>query len=231
MERKTILIVDDEWNMRNLLKIHLSNEYKILEAASGKEAISLVNTSDIDVVVLDIMMPDMDGWEVCKRVREWSQVPVLMLTARGDIKDKVQGFQCGADDYLVKPFELEELSVRIQALLRRFLHSNDYKENQTIKVNDLLINKETREIEVNSVPVEFTPKEFDLLLLLVSHPKKVFTREHLLDQIWDRNEVLDIRTVDTHIKNMRVKLRRANLSFHPVKTVWGLGYKFEGPDE
>jgi two-component system, OmpR family, response regulator ResD len=231
MERKTILIVDDEWNMRNLLKIHLTNLYKVMEASSGKEALSLLNSSEIDIVVLDVMMPDMNGWEVCKQIRESSSIPILMLTARADIKDKVQGFHSGADDYLVKPFEPEELKVRVQALLRRSLNSSCQLQNSCILYKDLHINKDSREILVSNSPVEFTPKEFDLILILAQYPKKVFTREQLLDRIWGRNEVLEIRTVDSHIKNIREKLRKANLSFTPLKTVWGLGYKFEDPNE
>jgi two-component system, OmpR family, response regulator ResD len=229
MKRKTVLIIDDEWNMRNLLKIHLSNHFKVLEASSGKEALSLIEK--IDLVVLDIMMPDMDGWEVCEKIRKTSQVPILMLTARGDVKDKVQGFESGADDYLVKPFEPEELLVRLNALLRRSNYPLKQNESQNIQYGDLKIKKESRQVLINNFLIDLTPKEFELLLLLSMNPKKVFTREFLLDHIWGEHEVLDYRTVDSHIKNLREKLRKGNISFSPIKTVWGVGYRFEGQED
>jgi two-component system, OmpR family, response regulator ResD len=232
MNRKTILVVDDEWAMRNLLKIHLSGSYKVIEASNGSEALSKL-TNDVDLVLLDIMMPDMNGWDVCKRIRSKSQIPILMLTARGDIHDKAESFESGADDYVVKPFNIEELLMRINALIRRSTYNiKSHNQIQHIqKYKELKINPEERRVSVQESMIEMTPKEFDLLLYLALNTNKVFSREQLLDQIWGIHEVLDYRTVDTHIKNIREKLRRNKLSFNPIKTVWGVGYKFEEPDE
>jgi two-component system response regulator ResD len=228
MNRKTILVVDDEWAMRNLLKLHLSGSYNIIEASNGSEALSKFS-NDIDLVLLDIMMPDINGWDVCKKMRNNSQIPILILTARGDITDKAQSFGSGADDYLVKPFNIEELLLRINALIRRSSY-NIKIENQvhhSLTHKELKINTEERRVTVHDSILELTPKEFDLLVYLASNPNKVFSREQLLDQIWGIHEVLDYRTVDTHIKNIREKLRRNKLSFNPIKTVWGVGYKFD----
>ncbi|KZN94576.1 DNA-binding response regulator [Aeribacillus pallidus] len=232
MKKERVLIVDDEWNMRHLLKINLSPYFHLTEAASGQEALTLLTKGRIDVVILDIMMPDMDGWEVCKKIREMSQVPILMLTARGDVKDKVQGFDVGADDYLVKPFEPEELVARVKALIRRSAaSSNPIQTEGIIKIADLKIDQNERQVFVNDRPLELTPKEFDILLLLVLNPKTIFTRDMLLDRVWGVHDVLDIRTVDTHVKNIREKFRKNGLSFNPIKTVWGMGYKFQAPEE
>ncbi|MBM7587398.1 two-component system response regulator ResD [Bacillus pakistanensis] len=226
--KKTILIVDDEWNMRNLLKIHLSKNFNVIEATDGYEALSKM-VSEVDLVILDVMMPDMSGWEVCEKVRRTSDVPIIMLTARGEITDKVQGFGVGADDYLVKPFNIEELILRVNALIRRSSKSFE-KETPTGKefvYQDLTIEFESRIIRANHSTVDLTPKEYDLLLFFISNSNKVFSRDQLLDQIWGINEVLDYRTIDTHIKNIREKLKKSKLSFNPIKTVWGVGYKFE----
>lgn len=232
MEKERVLIVDDERNMRHLLKINLSPYFHLTEAASGQEALTILAKERMDVVILDIMMPDIDGWEVCKKIREMSQVPILMLTARGDVKDKVQGFDVGADDYLVKPFEPVELVARVKALIRRSaISSNAIQTEGIIKISDLTIDRNERQVFVNDRPIDLTPKEFDLLLLLVLNPKMIFTRDMLLDRIWVIHDILDIRTVDSHVKNLRVKFRKNGLSFNPIKTVWGMGYKFQAPEE
>ncbi|WP_200416439.1 response regulator transcription factor [Virgibacillus salexigens] len=231
MKRK-ILVVDDEWNMRNLIKIYLSKEnFQVEEAVDGKEAIQMAQQTSYELMVLDIMMPDIDGWEVCKTVRKTSLIPILMLTARNDVKDRVQGLNLGADDYLIKPFAAEELVARVNALLRR---QNVKKEEATetlMYFGDLSIDSESREVKVKDIPVELTPKEFDILYLAASQPKRVFTREVLLDKIWDSDEFRDLRAIDTHVKNIREKLRKVGLSFNPIRTVWGIGYKFNTQED
>ena len=225
-----ILIVDDEWNMRNLLKVHLVHHFSIDEASNGKDALEKVNSQKFQLIILDVMMPDMTGWTVCEKIRERENTPILMLTALNDVKDKVLGLSIGADDYLVKPFEPEELLARVHALLRRSSDFNNEHDNGTIAISDLTIIKESRLIQINGNVVELTPKEFDLIHLLATNQKRVFTREILLNAIWNTNNILDVRTVDTHVKNVREKFRKNGLSFNPIKTVWGVGYIFQTPD-
>lgn len=203
-----ILIVDDEWNMRNLIKIHLLPHFDLEEAANGKEALEKVKDHNFQLIILDVMMPDMTGWTVCERIREKENIPILMLTALTDVKDKVHGLNIGADDYLVKPFNPEELVARVHALLRRSVEFNNENDNGTITISDLTIIKDSRLVLVNGKEVDLTPKEFNLIHLFATNQKQVFTREILLNAIWNTNNVLDVRTVDTHVKNVREKLRK-----------------------
>ncbi|WP_332249029.1 response regulator transcription factor [Bacillus sp. J33] len=232
-KKESVLVIDDEWNMRNLLKIHLSPYFEVAEASSGAEAFGVLKKKKADLVILDLMMPEMDGWEVCKKLRKTSQVPILMLTARGEIKDKVQGFTVGADDYLVKPFNAEELLVRAKALIRRSMLSSESNlvSDGVIQLSDLKIDQKERQVYIKNIALELTPKEYDLVQLLVLNPKTIFTRDMLMDHIWGIHDVLDIRTVDSHVKNVREKFRKHNLSFNPIKTVWGKGYKFQAPED
>ncbi|WP_419879529.1 response regulator transcription factor [Brevibacillus centrosporus] len=232
MNKLKVLVVDDEWNMRNLLRIYLAkNGFEVIEAKNGNEAVALSDRQVFDIIILDIMMPDLNGWEVCMKIREKKETPIIMLTARNETKDKVKGLQIGADDYLVKPFEPEELLARVFALLRRASIMESTSEKKLISHYDLSIEPEGRQVLVQGKPVEFTPKEYDLLLLLAEHPGRVYDRDVLLEQIWGRDFLGDIRTVDTHIKNIREKVRRAGLTFKPIQTVWGVGYKFQGKIE
>lgn len=226
--KSNLLVVDDEWNMLNLIRIHLEENYNIVVANNGYEALDRIDKQRFDLIILDIMMPYINGWDLCKKIREKYHTPILMLTARNDVKDKVHGLEIGADDYLVKPFAFEELSARVHALIRRSRAKNtlDTKE-QMIRTDDLEIHYESRKIKVNGREIEFTPKEFDLIWLLASNSPQVFTRELLLDKIWGIHDDREFRTVDTHIKNIRVKLREAQCLSNPIKTVWGVGYKFE----
>lgn len=230
--RNKILVIDDEWNMRNLVKIYLSNEnFQVDEARDGREAIQLASKNSYDLLVLDIMLPDIDGWEVCSTIRQTKQVPILMLTARNDVEDRVHGLNLGADDYLVKPFAPEELVARIKALLRRESFKKEESLNQGVLLTfqDLLIDSTSRGVKVIANSVELTPKEFDILFMIARQPKRVFTREILLDNIWELEDFRDLRTIDTHVKNIREKLRKAGLSYNPIKTIWGVGYKFNIP--
>ncbi len=228
-----ILIVDDEWNMRNLIRIYLSKQdLYIDDAKDGREALSMIKKTNYSLVILDIMMPAMDGWEVCTMIREQQNVPILMVTARNDVRDRVQGLNIGADDYLNKPFAPEELVARVNALLRRQnLNRVEKPKDSILSFDELSLDHESREVRVKDVPIELTPKEFELLYLVCSQPKRVFTREILLDQIWSSSDFRDVRTVDTHVKNIRVKLRSAGLTYNPIKTVWGVGYKLNAAED
>lgn len=227
-----ILIVDDERNMRNLIRIHLSkSDVDIEEAESGQEALEMVSKKDYCLIILDIMLPDINGWEVCKIVRETKDIPILMLTARSDIKDRVHGLNIGADDYLTKPFAPEELVARVAAMIRRQKMIHKEAETSTLYFEDLSINIESRTVKIKDRPIELTPKEFDILYLIANQPKRVFTREIILDKIWSVNEFRDSRAVDTHVKNIREKLRRSGLTYNPIKTIWGVGYRFFNKEE
>ncbi|MDX8366699.1 response regulator transcription factor [Cytobacillus sp. IB215665] len=236
--KKQILVVDDEINMRNLIKIHLSKDYEVYEADNGYEGLSVVKRKYqmLDLLILDIMMPQLDGWEVCKEIRQNLNIsiPVLMLTARDEVADRVKGLEIGADDYLSKPFAPEELQARVNALIRRSSvsrHENN-SEGFLIFGNGILtIDSTSREVRINNVLIDLTPKEFELIHLLALHPNKVYTRDILLDTVWGYNEPTELRTVDTHIKNIRVKMKKLQISFNPIKTVWGVGYRLNNPDE
>jgi two-component system, OmpR family, response regulator ResD len=221
-----ILIIDDEWNLRNLIKVYLNDSsYHVKEAENGLEGLRIIEKEPFDLVILDIMLPELDGWEVCRRIRLLSDVPILMLTARGSVSDRVRGLKIGADDYLPKPFASEELIARIEVLLRRGNLKETKNEAAVIKYGPLQLNPESRICQVNQVDLELTQKEFDLLLLMARHPKKVYTREHLLGVIWENAFERDERIVDTHIKNIREKIKRVSSEWNPIKTVWGVGYK------
>jgi two-component system response regulator ResD len=233
--KKKLLIVDDEWNMRNLLKIYLSKDYEIVESTNGEEAVAIIKTSSFDLIILDVMMPRIDGWEVCKQVRAFKTTPILMLTARNELKDKVHGLEIGADDYLVKPFEPEELLARVKALLRRseLITDNEDKNEGVIIYGDgfLKIDQEGHIVLLAGEELDLTSKEYELLYTIASNPKRVFTREVLLDVLWGYSDSRDTRTVDSHIKNIRVKIREKGSDYNPFQTVWGVGYKFQEPDD
>jgi two-component system response regulator ResD len=235
MEKIQVLIVDDEFNMRNLLRIHLvKNGFEVTEAKNGQEALEFMGKHSFDMIILDVMMPYMDGWEVCAKIREKWQTPILMLTARTETKDKVKGLNMGADDYLIKPFDPEELMARIFALFRRtqFSESGVQQPPDKVMINykDLMIDPEGREVQILDQSIDLTPKEFDLLHILASLPGRAFSRENLLEKIWG-DYFGDQRTVDTHVKNIRDKVRKAGLSYNPIQTVWGVGYKFQGTEK
>ncbi|NGP59388.1 response regulator transcription factor [Paenibacillus thiaminolyticus] len=231
MAKIQVLVVDDEWNMRNLLRIYLMKEgFEVKEASSGYEALSMMKQHSFDLLILDVMMPGMDGWQVCKAIRETETIPILMLTARSETKDKVLGLGSGADDYVTKPFEPEELLARVFSLLRRSMINQAHKlPESTLLFHNLKINAEAREIHIHEESVDFTPKEFDLLLYLGKHSQRTFSREELVERLWGYEYTGEARVVDTHIKNIREKFQRAGLGYDPIQTVWGVGYKFS-PD-
>lgn len=230
MQKHRLLVVDDEWNMRNLIKIYLRNEpVQITEAQNGREALEFIEREPFDLVILDIMMPDIDGWEVCRAIRRKSNIPILMLTARTDVKDVVRGLNEGADDYVTKPFVPEEFVARVHALLRRTKLNQENKQRKLV-FKDLVIDDDAKVVYVKGERINLTRKEFELLFLLASQPNRVFTREMLLDRIWGPEHIRDDRTVDTHVKNIREKFRKKNISYDPIQTIWGIGYQFEKVD-
>jgi two-component system response regulator ResD len=233
MPKLQVLVVDDEWNMRNLLRIYLMKEgFAIMEATTGREALSMIKKHDFDIILLDVMMPDMDGWQVCKAVREMGTIPVLMLTARSETKDKIHGLGIGADDYLTKPFEPEELLARIYSLIRRSAMAQVTEPRQrAMEFPQLAIWPEAREVHIQETLVDFTQKEFDLLLMLAQSRQRAYTREELVERLWGLDYEGESRVIDTHIKNIREKLQKAGMGYNPIQTVWGIGYKFQVPGE
>ena len=225
--KQRILIADDDANIAELISLYLTKEgYDTQKARDGREALSLFHSYNPDLIILDIMMPEMDGYEVCREVRKTSQTPIIMLTAKGETFDKVLGLELGADDYMVKPFDTKELVARVKAVLRRL----DSKETNTKKISfdQLSINMANYSVTYKDDSIAMPPKELELLYYLASHPNQVFTREQLLNQIWGYEYYGDTRTVDVHIKRIREKLGTDD--DHPtwsIKTVWGVGYKLE----
>ncbi|HLO02836.1 MAG TPA: response regulator transcription factor [Symbiobacteriaceae bacterium] len=218
-----VLIVDDEAPMRELVRLHLERAgFAVIEASGGRAALAKLETESVDLVVLDLMMDDLDGWEVCRRIRAESELPILMLTARGETFDRVAGLELGADDYLVKPFDGRELVARCNAILRRGRPQPE--EGSRIRRGPLVLDEGSRTAMLNGQPLPLTPKEFDLLLLLANHPGQVFSRDRLLDSVWGYEFAGAPRSVDTHVKNLREKLGEAS---GLVQTVWGHGYRFE----
>ena len=221
-----ILICDDEQDIVNALKIYLANpDYHLLEAHTGQEALDALERKDIHLVLLDIMLPIMDGWTVLKKIREDSAAPVIMLTAKGETEDKVTGLEGGADDYIVKPFEMKEVLARIHAVLRR-TGQEEEQGDRKLSFDKLVINLDSYELLVDGKRVDTPPKELELLYHLASAPNRVFTRNQLLDEVWGFDYFGDSRTVDVHIKRLREKLEGVSDQWR-LKTVWGVGYKFE----
>ncbi len=227
MARK-VLIVEDENNIAELLHLYLEKEGFETEVASdGGKGVELFRSFRPDLVLLDIMLPVMDGWSVCRKIREESKTPIIMLTAKGETGDKVSGLEMGADDYIVKPFEMKEVLARIHAVLRRF--GSEEEEGCTGKCltfDKLTINLDSYELTVDGKRVDTPPKELELLYHLASSPNRVFTRNQLLDEVWGFDYFGDSRTVDVHVKRLREKLEGVSEGWS-LKTVWGVGYKFE----
>jgi DNA-binding response OmpR family regulator len=223
-----ILIVDDEALLVKGLKYSLEQDEHVIDAAyDGKEGLEKFAKNDYDLIILDLMLPEMDGLEVCQKIRESSQVPIIMLTAKGEDMNKILGLEYGADDYLTKPFNILELKARIKAILRRTAIKNKPAE-QVIKVEDFTINTLGRKVSARNKEINLTAKEFDLLLLLATNPGKVFTREELLEIIWGYEYFGDLRTVDVHIRRLREKIEENSSQAEYVLTKWGVGYYFKG---
>jgi two-component system response regulator ResD len=223
-----VLVVDDEPRIRELLKKYLAAEgFTVGEAADGDAALAEARTGRWDLIVLDLMLPGRDGWDVCRQIRKNRDVPVIMLTARGDEMDRVLGLEIGADDYIVKPFSPREVAARVKAVLRRA--AKNAGPSDQLSFDDLVIDPVARVVSVSGKSLSLTPKEFDLLLVLAKAPGRVFRRDELLNSVWGYDFYGDSRTVDTHITRLRDKLGRTGArSF--ITTVWGVGYKFEVQD-
>ena len=226
----TVFIVDDERNICELIRLYVEKEgYKTAVAYDGDEAMSKFKTLNPDIVLLDIMLPKKDGWQVCREIRAVSNTPIIMLTAKGELFDKVLGLELGADDYIVKPFEPKELIARIKAVLRRYEAGSENTVGEgELNFDGLSINRDTYEVYLDKERLELPPKEFELLYYLARNANKVFTRDQLLNEIWGYEFFGDSRTVDVHIKRIREKIECEDVT-RPwqLKTVWGVGYKFE----
>ncbi|CAG9356761.1 response regulator transcription factor [Clostridium perfringens] len=227
MTNKKVLIVDDEEHIRELIKFNLKKEgYDIEVAVNGTEALNIIREIKFDLILLDLMLPEIDGLEVCKEIRrneETSDIPVMMITAKGEEFDKVLGLELGADDYITKPFSIRELMARVKALLRR---SNVKKEENIIKFGDVVVNFKTREVTKGTQNVELTLKEFELLKLLIKNKDNILTRELLLDKIWGYEYIGETRTVDVHIRHLRKKIESDDKNPQYIQTIRGVGYKF-----
>ncbi|MDE6181810.1 MAG: response regulator transcription factor [Eubacteriales bacterium] len=222
-----ILIIDDDEHIAELLSLYLNKEgYETKEVYNGKKVIEEFSSFSPHLVLLDIMLPEIDGYQICREIRKISFVPIIMLTAKGETFDKVLGLELGADDYIVKPFDSKELVARVKAVLRRYETKEEAGTgNQKIVVPNMTINPTTYVVTYHGEQLELPPKEFELLNFLAQHPNQVFTREQLLDKIWGYEFVGDTRTVDVHIKRLREKMPYDDV--WNIKTVWGVGYKFE----
>ena len=222
-----ILVIDDDPNICEALKIFLESEgYEVKTAGDGVEGLNYFKLYEPDLVLLDIMLPKKDGCQVCREIREISQKPVIMISAKGDVFDKVLCLELGADDFVVKPFDMKELSARIKAVLRRYTAKETSAENDVIKFDQIEISHQKYELKLRGKAIDIPPKELELLYFLASNYNRVFTRDQLLDKVWGFDYLGDSRTVDVHVKRLREKLEGVSEKWM-LKTVWGIGYKFE----
>ncbi len=226
MPNKKVLIVDDDTNIAELLRLYLEKDgFETVIAHDGEEAIVKFNLNDPDLILLDIMLPKLDGWQVCRTIRKSSQVPIIMLTAKGETFDKILGLDLGADDYVTKPFDSKEVVARVRAVLRRS-SSDDVEAEKIVKYDKLTVNLTNYEMIVDGKSVDTPPKELELIFHLASNPNRVYSRDQLLDEVWGFEYYGDSRTVDVHVKRLREKLEGVSDKWS-IKTVWSVGYKFE----
>lgn len=232
MEKRKILIVDDDENIAELISLYLVKEcFETKISLNGEEALETVKAYQPDLILLDIMLPGIDGYDVCREVRKNSNVPIIMLSAKGEVFDKVLGLKIGADDYMIKPFDSNELVARVQAVLRRTVQNKPQlqetveEEGECVVYDGLTVNLTSYSVIYHGTMIEMPPKELELLYFLASRPNQVFTREQLLDKIWGYDYIGDTRTVDVHVKRIREKIKDGN--DWSIATVWGIGYKFK----
>ncbi|MBR3816762.1 MAG: response regulator transcription factor [Clostridia bacterium] len=226
MNKEKILVVDDDTSICELLRVYLEKEeYQVVIANDGMSAVSIFKEENPSLVLLDIMLPKLDGWQVCREIRKFSETPIIMLTAKGEVFDRVLGLELGADDYVVKPFETKEIVARIKAVLRRSV-SSATEELKEVHYDKLSINLTNYELKVNGVQIDTPPKEMELIFHLAKNANRVFTRDQLLDEVWGYDYYGDSRTVDVHVKRLREKLTGVSDKWE-LRTVWGVGYKFE----
>ncbi|MFO7636032.1 MAG: response regulator transcription factor [Clostridia bacterium] len=229
MDKPKILLADDDEKIRDMVKEYMSGQgYVIHEAVDGVDALNILEKMEFSLVVLDIMMPKLDGWRVLKRLRETSEIPVIMLSARGEEYDKLHGFELGADDYMVKPFSPKELLARIKAILGRTIREKERDENETFVYKGLMVDFASRDVYVDGKSVSMTPKEHELLRYFIQNARRALTREQLLAKVWGYDYMGDDRTVDTHVKMLRDSLGAYRKL---IVTVWGTGYKFQPSEE
>ena len=227
MAQEKIMVVDDDQNICELLRLYLEKDgYNVTIYNDGEDALKNFDSAAPDLMLLDIMLPGQDGWQICREVRKKSNVPIIMLTARGETFDKVLGLELGADDYVTKPFDTKEVMARIKAVLRRMDHSSKAEEVKEVRYDKLVVNMTRYELKVDGKVVDTPPKELELLFHLASHPNRVYTRDQLLDEVWGFEYYGDSRTIDVHVKRLREKLEGVSDQWS-LKTVWGVGYKFE----
>ena len=229
---KRILLVDDEPILIKGLKYTLEKDgYETLVAYDGEEALAQFRDNEVDLILLDVMLPKIDGIAVCQRIREQSNVPIIMLTAKGEDMDKILGLEYGADDYMTKPFNILEVKARIKTILRRAAQNTAPEDNKVIKVRDLVVNTVNRSVQLNDKDIRLTAKEFDLLNLFITNRGRVFSREEMLDAVWKSDYAGDERTVDVHIRRLREKVERNPTQPEFIFTKWGVGYYFTDRDE
>lgn len=232
MAERKILVVDDDQNINELIGLYFAKEgYEVESVLHGNQAIPAFHRVQPDLIILDLMLPGMDGYDICREIRKESQVPIIMLTARGETLDKVVGLELGADDYVQKPFEPSELVARVKAVLRRSEQRPESAEKENperVEFEGLVVDKARYTVEIAGHPVEMPPKELELLFFLASHPNRVFTREQLLGNVWGYDFFGESRTVDVHVKRIREKIDALDADLPwSIKTVWGVGYKFD----
>lgn len=230
MASEKVMVVDDDKNICELLRLYLEKEgYSVILCNDGQEAVVKFNALNPDFVLLDIMLPSLDGWQVCREIRKKSNIPIIMLTAKGETFDKVLGLELGADDYVVKPFDTKEVVARIKAVLRRISQTSQAEEIKEVSYDKLTVNMTRYELKVDGRVIDTPPKELELLFHLASNPNRVYTRNQLLDEVWGFEYYGDSRTIDVHVKRLREKLEGVSEQW-ALKTVWGVGYKFEVRD-
>lgn len=222
MEKLKILVVDDETRMRKLVRDFLvKQDYDVLEAGDGEEAVEIFyDKKDISLIILDVMMPKMDGWEVCREIRQYSQIPIIMLTAKSDERDELLGFELGVDEYISKPFSPKILVARVEAILRRTNAMGEGKK----EIGGIVLDQSAHEVMIDGKPVELSFKEFELLAYFIENQGIALSREKILNHVWNYDYFGDARTIDTHVKKLRNKLGKSG---EYIKTIWGMGYKFE----
>ncbi|MDD6492681.1 MAG: response regulator transcription factor [Firmicutes bacterium] len=223
MDKLKILVVDDESRMRKLVKDFLiKNNYEVMEAEDGSQALDIFfEEKDIALVILDVMMPKMDGWQVCREIRQYSKVPIIMLTAKSDERDELQGFQLGVDEYISKPFSPKILVARVEAILRR---TNQIGKDEILEAGGIVIDKSAHNVTIDGEPIDLSYKEFELLTYFLENKGIALSREKILNNVWNYDYFGDARTIDTHVKKLRSKMgEKGDL----IKTIWGMGYKFE----
>lgn len=222
MERLKVLVVDDESRMRKLVKDFLSrSNYEVLEAENGEQAVDIFfEQKEISLIILDVMMPKMDGWQVCREIRKFSKVPIIMLTAKSDEKDELLGFELGVDEYISKPFSPKILVARVEAIVRRTIQTLE----ETIEIGGILVDKAAHEVKIDDMAIDLSVKEFELLTYFITNKGVALSREKILNNVWNYDYFGDARTIDTHVKKLRNKMGDKG---DYIKTIWGMGYKFE----